>query len=117
MSRKRSCEVCGESAGALSSLDDGGTRRIVLCQAHAERAAIAGATSAEAVRALFIEDAGRRALVSRRAEDERRVFPPRPEGRRIARGRRDADQPRRARVGHANAPSSASGATTGDGEA
>jgi hypothetical protein len=92
MSRKRSCEVCGESDGALSSLD-GGTRLIVLCRAHAERAAIAGATSAEAVRALFIEGAGRRALVSRRA-DERRGFPPRPEGRRIARGRREADQPR-----------------------
>jgi hypothetical protein len=92
MNRKRSCEVCGESVGALLRLDVG-TRRIVLCQAHAERATIAGAASAEAVRALFIEDAGRRALVSRRAEDERRVFPPRPEGRRIARGRRDADQP------------------------
>jgi hypothetical protein len=92
MSRKRSCEVCGESSGALPRLD-GGTRLLVLCQVHAEQAMIAGATSAEAVRALFIEDAGRRALVARRAEDERRVFPPRPEGRRIASGRRSADQP------------------------
>lgn len=91
--------MCGESAGALSSLD-GGTRLIVLCQAHAERATSAGALSAEAVRALFIEEAGRRALVSRRASDERRLFPPRPEGRRIERGRRVSDQPRpRERVG------------------
>jgi hypothetical protein len=89
MKRTRVCEVCGAAASAASTLDDG-LRRVVLCRAHAESAREAGAASIEAVRALFVESGGRRALLARRA-DERRLFPPRPEGRRLARGRRKTD--------------------------
>jgi hypothetical protein len=72
---------------------DAGDRRVVLCKEHATDAKAAAAKSAEALRALFVEADGRRALLSRRAEDERRMFPPRPEGRRMQRGRRKADAP------------------------
>jgi hypothetical protein len=92
MSRKRSCEICGVAVGMLSNVD-GGTRRVTLCAAHAADVALAGVASVEALRALFIETGGRRALLSRRA-DERRLFPPRPEGRRLSRGRRKSDAPR-----------------------
>jgi hypothetical protein len=92
MSRKRSCEICGKTGGALSNVD-GGTRRIVLCEAHAAGAGPGGVFSVEALRALFVEAGGRRTLLPRRA-DERRLFPPRPEGRRLSRGRRKADAPR-----------------------
>jgi hypothetical protein len=87
--RTRSCEICGAAASAASSLTDG-MRRIQLCGAHAQSARTAGAASIEAVRALFVESDGRRALLARRAT-ERRLFPPRPEGRRLARGRRKTD--------------------------
>jgi hypothetical protein len=76
---------------------DGGTRRIghvVLCQEHAERARVANAHTVEALRALFVEVGGRRALLQRRAVVERRLFPPRPEGRRMSRGRRKSDATR-----------------------
>jgi hypothetical protein len=66
-------------------------RRIRLCGAHGQSARAAGAASIEAVRALFVESDGRRALLARRATNERRLFPPRPEGRRLARGRRKTD--------------------------
>jgi hypothetical protein len=90
MSRKRACEICGALTGVLSNMD-AGDRRIVLCKEHAAEAKTAAARSAEALRALFVEAEGRRALLSRRAEDERRTFPPRPEGRRMQRGRRESD--------------------------
>jgi hypothetical protein len=89
MKRTRACEICGAAAVAASSLEDG-LRRILLCRPHAESAHAAGAASVEAVRALFVESDGRRALLARRAT-ERRLFPPRPEGRRLARGRRKTD--------------------------
>ena len=89
MPRKRCCEVCGEAAGAASV--DLGTRVIVLCAAHRQTAQLAGATSTEAVRDLFKEVGGRRALLPRRQED-RRQFPPRPEGRRHDAGRRSSDK-------------------------
>jgi hypothetical protein len=90
MKRTRSCEICGAAASAASSLTDG-MRRILLCGTHAQSARAAGAASIEAVRALFVEADGRRALLARRATHERRLFPPRPEGRRLARGRRKTD--------------------------
>ena len=92
MSRKRVCEICGESAGTLASVEVG-DRRVALCKEHAAAARAAGVSSAEALRARFVEAEGRRALLSRRAEDERRMFPPRPEGRRMQRGRRKSDAP------------------------
>lgn len=92
MSRKRACEICGGSTGASSSVEVG-DRRVALCKDHAAAARQAGVSSTEALRALFVEAEGRRALLSRRAEDERRLFPPRPEGRRMQRGRRKSDAP------------------------
>jgi hypothetical protein len=89
MKRARACDICGAAASAASSLTDG-LRRIMLCEAHAASARAAGAATIEAVRALFVESSGRRALLARRAT-ERRLFPPRPEGRRLARGRRRTD--------------------------
>jgi len=90
MKRSRVCEICGAAASAASSIEDG-ERRVLLCRAHAENAQAAGAASIEELRALFVEADGRRALLARRAPLERRMFPPRPEGRRIARGRRKSD--------------------------
>jgi hypothetical protein len=46
----------------------------------------------EELRAIIIAPADRRSLIPRRIEaDDRRVFPPRPEGRRRSSGRRNAD--------------------------
>jgi hypothetical protein len=95
MRRKRSCEVCGEPGRSFVLVDDG-TRRVVLCKGHADRAAVAGALTVEGLRTLFVEAGGRRALLPRRAVIERRLFPPRPEGRRLARGRRKSDATRAA---------------------
>ena len=89
MSSKQRCEICGRSGGV--SRIDFGTRLISLCKADAERAKQAGARAPEALRQLFIEADGRRALLPRRALDERRMFPPRPEGRRRDDGRRGSD--------------------------
>jgi len=72
-----------------SSIEDG-TRRVFLCPMHAQQAESAGAESIDALRTLFVEVDGRRALLARRAT-ERRLFPPRPEGRRLERGRRSSD--------------------------
>jgi len=68
-----------------------GERIIALCEPHFARASDARAPSLEALRASFVEDAGRRSLLSRRAPLDRRVFPARPEGRRRSTGRRATD--------------------------
>ena len=90
--RQRECEICGASAAGVSGVDLG-TRIVVLCSVHAREARLARVASPEALRALFVESEGRRALLPRRARDERRTFPPRPEGRRRALGRRQTDRP------------------------
>jgi len=90
----RACEVCAE----LGVKSEGRHRHLVveqrlltLCAAHARLVKISGADNLEAVRALFREVTGRRSALPRRAELDRRAFPPRPEGRRLARGRRASD--------------------------
>lgn len=90
----RDCEVCAE----LGQVSEGRRHRLLvdqrlltLCAAHARVVKTSGADSLEAVRALFREVAGRRSALPRRAELDRRAFPPRPEGRRLARGRRASD--------------------------
>jgi hypothetical protein len=92
MPRRRHCEVCGENIGKAATSIDCGTRLVFLCKAHQLAARLAGARSPEALRELFRESTGRRTLLSRRT-DERRLFPPRPEGRRQREGRRSSDQP------------------------
>jgi hypothetical protein len=94
MSRLRCCEICGHSKGRLRTVDCD-TRLVSLCEPHATAAKRAAARSLEALRELFVEEQGRRTLIGRRAPDERRLFPPRPEGRRQKTGRRATDQPPR----------------------
>jgi hypothetical protein len=89
MRRKRTCELCGDAAGAHGL--DLGTRLVTLCAQHARQAEQAKVTTLEALRALFVEAGGQRSLLARRAASERRLFPPRPEGRRQWRGRRQSD--------------------------
>jgi hypothetical protein len=65
-------------------------RIIAVCDDHALLAS--GARSIEELRGLFIEGRGRRSLVDRRSPLDRRLFPPRPEGRRAKpQGRRKSD--------------------------
>jgi hypothetical protein len=91
----RQCEVCTELG--VNSSDERRhhliveQRLITLCGPHARLVKAAGADSLQAVRALFREFTGRRSALPRRAELDRRAFPPRPEGRRLARGRRARD--------------------------
>jgi hypothetical protein len=90
MSGKQQCEICGRTDGSLSRLELP-SRVVLLCKDDAERAQLADARSPAALRELFTEADGRRALLPRRAVDERRLFPPRPEGRRRDDGRRSSD--------------------------
>jgi len=67
-------------------------RRVTLCRKHAARVAVGMPKTWEEFRALFALPSERRSPVARRQESEdRRVLPPRPEGRRRAYGRRGSD--------------------------
>ena len=68
-----------------------GERIVALCDAHADELRRAGIDDLEALYEVFQEPGGQRSLVSRRAPLDRRVFPPRPEGRRRGDGRRHDD--------------------------
>ena len=90
----RDCEVCT----ALGAQSEGRRQHVLveqrlltLCPAHARVVKLSGADSLEAVRALFREVTGHRSARRGSAELDRRAFPPRPEGRRLARGRRFSD--------------------------
>jgi hypothetical protein len=65
-------------------------RTLALCREHAGQVAIHMPKTWEELRTLFSWGAERRSPVPRRHE-ERRVFPPRPEGRRLSFGRRQND--------------------------
>jgi hypothetical protein len=73
-------------------------RTVLLCREHASVVAANMPRSYEELRALFREpatDAGplaRRSRIERRGRDDRRMFPPRPEGRRQTGGRRSTDK-------------------------
>ncbi|HEY8943731.1 MAG TPA: hypothetical protein VIM73_05690, partial [Polyangiaceae bacterium] len=67
------------------------SRIVALCEQHARAADEAGVASLAELRALFPEPSGLRSLVPRRTPLDRRVFPPRPEGRRRSLGRRATD--------------------------
>jgi hypothetical protein len=88
MARKSTCEICAARAAIPLDLEE---RRVSLCRTHADQALSAEACSVDELRRLFLEPDGRRALLARRAKDERRMFPPRPEGRRLDEGRRQTD--------------------------
>jgi hypothetical protein len=67
-------------------------RTVVLCREHAGMVAINMPKTWEELRAIFIATVDRRSPIPRRLEnDNRRVFPPRPEGRRASYGRRKPD--------------------------
>ena len=71
---------------------------VSLCRTHAGRVASERPSSFNEMRALFKElpEGGvpaRRSTIDRRKKDDRRVFPPRPEGRRMDDGRRTTDDP------------------------
>jgi hypothetical protein len=67
-------------------------RSLVLCREHAGHVAIKMPKTWEELRAIFREASGHRSPIPRRLEtDDRRVFPPRPEGRRRSYGRRKVD--------------------------
>jgi hypothetical protein len=94
----RTCEVCTNLARVPESPDSKrlrrllvGSRIVTLCAHHAERAHSADIHDLADLRALFVEETGQRSLVAQRAPLDRRVFPPRPEGRRRGSGRRATD--------------------------
>jgi len=106
---KTGCAVCGAaptgSAGLSRVIIQG--RALWLCLNHATTVAVAMPETFEQMRALFVQPAttssaasgltradatvDRRSPIDRRRRDDRRVFPPRIEGRRMAYGRRATD--------------------------
>lgn len=89
----RTCEACGRAPTGRSRIrrvlvDE---RIVALCDEHAAEFQLSGAGTLEELRALFPEPDGQRSMVARRAPLDRRVFPPRPEGRRHNDGRRADD--------------------------
>jgi hypothetical protein len=97
----RSCEVCSHLAEKLQAVRTPAVRlrrvavegRIVaLCESHAAAVMDAEKKSLEVLRGLFREQEGRRSFVDRRSPLDRRLFPPRPEGRRASAGRRAEDE-------------------------
>lgn len=101
-----SCAVCGASSTSgvrISRLVVEG-RPLLLCRDHAAEVAAARPATFEEMRALFVGasiDVGsmiasglmveRRSPIPRRSAEDRRAFPPRPEGRRHGFGRRATD--------------------------
>lgn len=97
------CEVCAalalsETDGARAPAVARPTRRMLieervlsLCDQHAAVIELARVRTLDELRELFRETEGRRALLQRRAALDRRMFPPRPEGRRMGGGRRVSD--------------------------
>jgi hypothetical protein len=93
----RPCEICQSlerepGAGKVRRfiVDE---RIVALCEEHARELGDAIPETVDELRERFIEPEGRRSLLSRRSPLDRRVFPPRPEGRRRAEGRRAKDGP------------------------
>ncbi|MEZ4294139.1 MAG: hypothetical protein R3B70_04115 [Polyangiaceae bacterium] len=101
-----SCAVCGASSATgvrMSRLVMEG-RPLLLCRDHATVVAAARPATFEDMRALFVGAAidmeamirtglmvERRSPIPRRMAEDRRAFPPRPEGRRRGYGRRVTD--------------------------
>ncbi|MRG97392.1 hypothetical protein [Polyangium spumosum] len=94
------CAVCAAEASATSSLVrvyvEG--RTLHLCRSHAASVVAVRPETFEELRALFVgaavrTDGGveRRSPIPRRWGEDRRAFPPRPEGRRVSSGRRATD--------------------------
>lgn len=73
-------------------------RTVCLCRDHAAIVVANMPRTFDDLRALFPEapetagSPARRSLIERRGADDRRMFPPRPEGRRMPGGRRSTDE-------------------------
>ena len=68
------------------------SRSVMLCREHAGLVAIHMPKTWDDLRAIFTGSVDRRSPIPRRTDyDDRRVFPPRPEGRRKSYGRRRFD--------------------------
>jgi hypothetical protein len=68
------------------------SRSVMLCREHAGLVAINMPKTWDELRAIFAGSLDRRSPIPRRTDyDDRRVFPPRPEGRRKSYGRRRLD--------------------------
>ena len=94
------CAVCGvrESIGATMSRVVIEGRSLQLCRAHATTVVAEMPETFDEMRALFVGVMGerdatleRRSPLPRRDPEDRRVFPPRLEGRRMSNGRRATD--------------------------
>ena len=104
---QRQCEVCtglNDSTDEAIDPESNGAepertvhmlveeRVVTLCPEHAAKLEAASPQTGQALRALFREAGERRSRVGRRGPLDRRVFPPRPEGRRRSDGRRANDE-------------------------
>ncbi|MBK7585405.1 MAG: hypothetical protein IPI67_35090 [Myxococcales bacterium] len=97
----RPCEVCENLPKPATPVDAPaqprirrvliGERIVALCTQHADQLRRSGARDVDDLRQVFSEGDGKRSLVGRRSPLDRRVFPPRPEGRRRGDGRRADD--------------------------
>ena len=96
----KQCEACSVLVrraddsvgnGRIRNLLVGG-RFVYLCEPHARAVRNHNPSSIEEIRKLLKEADGSRSLVDRRNTVNRRVFPPRPEGRRLQTGRRSSDR-------------------------
>lgn len=70
------------------------SRTVLLCRTHSSEVARAMPKTFEELRRLFLEpdrgeEPARRSVLERRRQDDRRIFPPRPEGRRLGGRRKD----------------------------
>lgn len=94
---RRPCEICSALQPDGASPEPSAryllieTRVVAVCSIHSKTITGAKVKTLDALSALFTEGAGNRSLLPRRAPVNRRVFPPRPEGRRRGDGRRNLD--------------------------
>jgi len=93
----RVCEICEARGAALDQEPSGKLTRLLLddrvlalCDEHHAQVRAAKVRHLAELFELFREPDGQRAALSRRSPVDRRVFPPRPEGRRRGRERRDS---------------------------
>jgi hypothetical protein len=95
----RPCEVCESLSKKNPDLERPtrvrrvlvADRIVALCALHADQLRRSGARDEQDLCEVFTEPDGRRSLVGRRSPLDRRVFPPRPEGRRCGPGRSHDD--------------------------
>ncbi|MBL8740677.1 MAG: hypothetical protein JNK04_06280 [Myxococcales bacterium] len=89
------CNVILPSSKLSRVVIDG--RTVLCCREHASKIATRMPRTYEDLRRMFLEEPdgdhpARRSKLERRGADDRRAFPPRPEGRRMEGGRRSSDR-------------------------